>query len=440
MTLPTKPLAGNSRRRLWLLGWLPYLALVVIIIILIRGGVQSIDSFWWIALTVVVISIIISLVLFGTHLYRQRQASQQTHLTERLRAELLLLLDLSPKLQHQHLSVLFSRLSDVHQASGNFTATEKQSLRTALNEAGATQYLLSQVRKHRVNQKTIILLGWLTDEAALLTLQVVLQDQDSDCAYLAGQSIAQYHSSSAYKILLRALKLEWLQRSRVAGLIENSQCEEIIPLLLEYEYDSEPQMRFWITYLLGRSGIEAASPALKRLAQDPNLDVRANAATALGEFSGTAQTIKKMLSDPEWVVQAHAAKAVGEGRYTKLAPELVKLLSSQSWWVRENATLALKALGSTTIPSVRRALDSDDRFVCNKSAEILNDLGYTTQQVAYLGNRFKRRRAQKNLLAIGRAGGMATLRANLTTIPSEIQVQLKKILTQLDTTKIRREK
>jgi hypothetical protein len=108
--------------------------------------------------------------------------------------------------------------------------------------------------------------------------------------------------------------------------------------------------------------------------------------------------------------------------------------------VREDTAIALKRFGLKVAKYVRPVLDGDDRFARNKATEVLTAVGYVSQQVSALGKQGKQKKAKKNLLAIGRAEGLAVLQASLVAAPDKrTESRLKKILGKLPSERTQQE-
>ena len=112
-----------------------------------------------------------------------------------------------------------------------------------------------------------------------------------------------------------------------------------------------------------------------------------------------------------------AAKAAGSTGLTGLAPRLAELLEDRSWWVRQNATLSLAALGEDAVPALREQLHSSDRFARNKSAEALVRSGYAARQIETLAMGLPGAEdAHRFLVDLGRAEALSTIEHAAQTI------------------------
>jgi hypothetical protein len=139
--------------------------------------------------------------------------------------------------------------------------------------------------------------------------------------------------------------------------------------------------------------------------------------------------VRRLLGDPSWVVRSHAAKAAGASRQASLAPQLAALLEDRSWWVRQNATLALAELGVAAVPALLEKLRSSDRFARNKAAEALIRSGYVTQQIELVNaGGPDGRKAWEFLVDLGRAEAVSTIENSARTAPAPGRDRLRAAL------------
>jgi HEAT repeat protein len=267
---------------------------------------------------------------------------------------------------------------------------------------------------HRVGAAGV--LGLLRADSSVAVLKRALDDADTDVAYAAAQALAGYSSPEAYASLLFALTKQRLPAARVASLLETFRCPTARELI-ERRADSEnPTVRYWVAYLLGSLADPQSAEVIERLTQDPEEDVRANAAESLASFPNE-RLLLSLLNDESWVVRSHAAKAAGSTGLAGLAPRLAELLEDRSWWVRQNATLSLAALGEAAVPVLLEQLHSSDRFARNKSAEALIRNGYAAAQIECLAaDRAGAEGAHRFLVDLGRAEALGTIEHAAQTI------------------------
>jgi HEAT repeat protein len=93
-----------------------------------------------------------------------------------------------------------------------------------------------------------------------------------------------------------------------------------------------------------------------------------------------------------------------------LASRLAELLEDRSWWVRQNATVALASFGEAAVPALLGQLHSHDRFARNKAAEALVRSGYAAAQIELLkAGSPDSHTAHRVLVDLGRAEAIRTI-------------------------------
>jgi HEAT repeat protein len=285
---------------------------------------------------------------------------------------------------------------------------------------------------HRVSAAGV--LGLLRDTSSIPPLSQALADPDRDVAYAAAQALAVYASPLAYEALLDALTGGTIAPSRVAALLEAFRCPTARELIEARAGSADRQVRYWVSYLLGRLADQRSARVVERLARDPDEDVRANAAESLAGFRDEIPLIR-LLDDESWVVRSHAAKAAGVSGKTILAPRLAELLEDHSWWVRQNATLALADFGDAAVPALLAQLHSDDRFARNKAAEALIRSDYVAGQLECVKAGLPGvEEAREVLVDLGRAEALSTItNAVRTTSDPEARDRLLGVLHDIGT-------
>jgi HEAT repeat protein len=129
--------------------------------------------------------------------------------------------------------------------------------------------------------------------------------------------------------------------------------------------------------VVGRVKSLDSVPWLIQRLKDPERDVRARAAHALGEIGDpvAGAGLASLLRDPEWPVRAMAAKSIGRLRHAAAAAPLCDALRDREWWVRANAGEALRKLGDRGIEALERMLDDADVFARHQAVIQLQEAG-----------------------------------------------------------------
>lgn len=92
----------------------------------------------------------------------------------------------------------------------------------------------------------------------------------------------------------------------------------------------------------------ARPPGLRAALNDPEHDVRAKAAKALGRLKDAASVdaLISLLSDEKWLVRLHSARALGLIKSQKPLRPLAVLLKDRNWQVRRVSAEALSSIGA----------------------------------------------------------------------------------------------
>lgn len=211
--------------------------------------------------------------------------------------------------------------------------------------------------------------------AAPRLLRRAIADPDPSIASAATRALGGIGDEWAIELLLEALRMGHVTRSRVA-----SQLDRLAPLpgaqLLSLLHDPDPTVRFWGATLLAPYP-ELGQASLIELTRDVDPNVRAAAVETLGSRGGpgAAEAALALLEDPAWFVRVHAARSAGHVLGAAAAPAIARLLSHDRWWVRTAAKDALRGLGRAAIPALIPVLSSPDGFARNGAAEVLQDIG-----------------------------------------------------------------
>jgi HEAT repeat protein len=386
-------------------------AYVACIVVVLGGHIDVLFKLvpWLAAAAVATVLVVTAWALVGSS--RERRRSRHALTAERISALAAGIRSLETPQRAAAKKALIERLDVTRDALGELV-TMYPEVRTELVAGGVAtrverELASSRGKWHRVSAAGV--LGLLGAESSIAALGRALDDRDVDVAYAAAQALALYTSSTAYAALLFALTKKRLPAARIAGLLEAFRCPAARELIERRASSEDPQVRYWVAYLLGSLADPRSARVVERLACDPNEDVRANAAESLASFPNPG-LLSRLLADESWVVRSHAAKAAGAGGQIVLAPRLAELLEDRSWWVRQNATVALASFGEAAVPALLGQLHSHDRFARNKAAEALVRSGYAAAQIELLkAGSPDSHTAHRVLVDLGRAEAIRTI-------------------------------
>jgi HEAT repeat protein len=121
-----------------------------------------------------------------------------------------------------------------------------------------------------------------------------------------------------------------------------------------------------------------ADPRLMRAAivfsDDADPAARRQAARLLGALGGpgAVEGLIELTVDGHAAVRAAAARGLGVLERREAAPRLAGMLRDESWDVRREAGLALRALGAPGKLYLRRALSDHDRFAADMARQVMD--------------------------------------------------------------------
>jgi HEAT repeat protein len=221
-------------------------------------------------------------------------------------------------------------------------------------------------------------LGVMCDPGVVPALVHALGDEMLDVRLAAARSLAQIPAPDAIEPILRSLAVPGELPLKLAAdvLVEfgDAAIEPLLAFIREHDAISDgPAVAAAIT-VLGMCRATVALPALVARLSDPEPELRANAARALGSI-GSPQALRALCErtlDPVWQVRSTAAQALGRIGDAQAIPSLVGRLVDVAWWVRFNAAEALFHLG---YPGRERLLETlavhGDRFARDISLQVL---------------------------------------------------------------------
>ena len=212
---------------------------------------------------------------------------------------------------------------------------------------------LRSARKWRDRAFAAELLGRVGGAKAVPVLLETVQatrTEDSDVREIAFRALARIADPRAVGPLIRALATAetWLA-PRIADILTRHGDLVIDPLIAVLGDSGHQPARAWAANVLGEVGAQRAFPALVRGLGDPEDEVRAKSASALGRL-GDARAIsfllEHLLTDPAPFVRVRIACTLGQFGGPEVIDRLVRALGDPAWWVRMRSVEALEQIGS----------------------------------------------------------------------------------------------
>ena len=209
--------------------------------------------------------------------------------------------------------------------------------------------------------------------ATVLTLLIVV------ASVFRGVPVA--HSQQEGNTLAAARRLaesaDWHDRITSAELLMDAPDAEAIPLLAELAADGVGQVRRRAVLGLVLRGSQSVQ-ALIALAENDDWRVRANAfagLTTLGDAAG-ASVARKGLTDPNTHVRCAAIDALGASAGDEAVAEIVGAARGARSSIRSAAVETIRRIGTTTaLAALGKMLESDNFFVRDQASMALSAAG-----------------------------------------------------------------
>ncbi|MEQ8168801.1 MAG: HEAT repeat domain-containing protein, partial [Candidatus Eremiobacterota bacterium] len=129
------------------------------------------------------------------------------------------------------------------------------------------------------------------------------------------------------------------------SFLESLKGERVVNILIDNYDRTSPETKYWIVYLLGLTGHSKAFPLLKKALEHETVEIRWEAAQAMGSMGNKAfLSLIKALSDPDPVVRSSSVMTLGRLGIYKSVKYIKKAMKDEDFTVRFWAGLALKEL------------------------------------------------------------------------------------------------
>ncbi len=214
---------------------------------------------------------------------------------------------------------------------------------------------------------------------ALLETVTATRTEDSDVREVALRALARIADPRAVEPLIRALETAdvWLA-PRIADILTRHGEAAVEPLIAVLNDRDHRPARAWAANVLGEVRATRAFPALVRLLGDPEDEVRAKAAGALGRLGdrrAVGYLLEHLLTDPAPFVRVRIASSLGQIGGPEVTERLVRALGDPAWWVRMRSVEALEQIGAVSQGPLLVALDDADPEIRLRAAVALERLG-----------------------------------------------------------------
>ncbi len=243
---------------------------------------------------------------------------------------------------------------------------------------------------------------------ALLETVVATRTEDSDVREVALRALARIADPRAVEPLIRALETAevWLA-PRIADILARHGEAVVDPLIAVLNEGDHRPARAWAANVLGEVRAQRAFPAIVRLLDDPEDEVRAKAATALGRLGdrrAIGYLLDHLLSDPAPFVRVRISSSLGQLGGPEVTDRLVRALGDPAWWVRMRTVEALEQIGSVAEGPLLIALDDADPEIRIRAAVSLERLGVPDNLIRMIESGERVPEAMQTLVKFAGAG------------------------------------
>jgi HEAT repeat protein len=272
--------------------------------------------------------------------------------------------------------------------------------------------IVNQARAHKTETDkwrriaALRILSLADSKVARPELARALRDDDPEVVGGATAILGARSDRESARMLVGALRDGRYSRSRIAAQLDAFPAA-ISDLLVPLLADDDASVRQWGATLLGRYPDPQIELELATLILDEDPQVRAAVLKGLtrNESRLAVPAAVTALADPVWFVRIHAARALGQLGQVDQASELVALLGDPQWWVRAAAKESLQELGGPSAPALLPLMKSDDRFVRQGAAEVLQNIGVVDELIRRLEQAPHDELALRTLRSIVQGGG-----------------------------------
>ncbi len=231
-------------------------------------------------------------------------------------------------------------------------------------------------------------LGTMMSPRSAQDLIPLMRDEVTEVRMRAARALGQLQTRTSIRPLIEAFQdpNRW-SALRIADILAGMGPEAADELV--ENFSTLPiRARVVAVDCLGRAKSHRATSLLISLLVDPERDIRARAAHALGLIGDPnfSPELQKALHDSAWPVRAMAAKALGRRGRPEAVIHLKEALKDREWWVRINAAEGLRSMGDRGMAALMEAIEAEDRFARHAAVATLEGAGVLDQYVEKLAS------------------------------------------------------
>jgi len=266
----------------------------------------------------------------------------------------------------------------------------RERITAACEEFGFVEERIRQLRNPRWWRRAEAAekLGTMKSPKAAPDIIALMRDEVTEVRMRAARALGHLQTRTSIRPLIEALQdpNRW-SALRIADILAGMG-PEAADELVEHFSTLPIRVRVAAVDCLGRVKSLKAATLLRSLLADPDRDIRARAAHALGLIGDPNFTpdLLKALRDPAWPVRAMAAKALGRLGRPEAVAALTEMLKDKEWWVRINAAEGLRSMGDRGLAALVGAIEAEDRYARHAAVATLEGAGVLDQYVEKLAS------------------------------------------------------
>jgi len=269
----------------------------------------------------------------------------------------------------------------LRQALGGDDAGSVARIRTFILDAGFSTYYLGRTRHGSRWERAIavVRLGEFGHPQAVPVLIAATRDPVREVRTAAVRALGNLGEEESLTVLAELLEAVSVGRGDLSPRVVaaalarfGDRAAQVLGPLLTHE---AWRVRGLAVYLLGEARACDWLPGILERLADPEADVRAKAARALGLMAAHSALFPLLgrLEDPAWLVRMHAARALGALGDAPVVGALARRLTDAHWRVRQEAARALAHMGEGEAQEVliHTVTTTPDRFAREQVVEEL---------------------------------------------------------------------
>jgi HEAT repeat protein len=334
---------------------------------------------------------------------------------------------LEPELHRRRTLYDLEALEAVLEEQARSTAERPAWLLEAYDHLGLIDKYIARLRNARRWRERAFaaeLLGRVGNAKAVPTLLETVQatrTEDADVREIALRALARIADPRAVEPLVEALQSAeaWLA-PRIADILTRHGELVVDPLISFFERPTRHPARPWAANVLGELRAQRAFSALSRGLDDPDDDVRAKSASALGRLGDSralGYLLDHLLGDPAPFVRSRIAAALGQFDDPVVTDRLIRALGDPAWWVRMRSVEALEHIGLNAEGPLLLALEDPDPEIKSRAAVALERLGLPESLADLIQSGERIPETMDTMVKLAGAGARALL-ADLLGAPS----------------------